>query len=352
MADIIRDIIKNGTYPPVLLLFGEEEFQVDEAASALYAAAAATDATGMNSDVIDGEGTSMDTVLSIARSYPMMSERRAIWVRRFDKVSASRDRKGNDPLSQYLASPSPTTFLLLTASIPSADGIGAASRSNAQTASKKMSALKFPFNVLLKNAQWQEFPRMKEPQVLSWVRDRTQRLGLTISPEVSDFLLLRCGTSLRDLSMEIDKLRTYIGDRTDIGIDDVNAVVGAGKSYNVFELQRAVGRRDAPAAFTIMTRMMEAERQEILIIAMLTRYFVTLFRLCDVQGTTTDRNEIARLAGMQPYAVADNLAVLDRYGPVRIEAALYALAQADLTIKSSSTDPLVILQTMLTRILS
>lgn len=331
-------MIAKGVFPPVLLMYGEEEFLIDQAAQQLFTAAASTDITGMNSDMLDGEDISLDALLSIARSYPMMSDRRVLWVKRFDKISVGREgKKGDHPLTAYVKAPLEQTFLLLTAIMPPI---------------KNKSTAKFPWNVLLQHASFIEYPRMREHQVSAWVRDTVRTQGRTIAQEAADYLVARVGTSLRDLNMEIQKVGIYLGERTDITIDDVNEIAGAGKAYTVFELQKAIGRRDVGAAMTICTRMMEAERVDMLIITMLTRYFTTLFRLCDVRGTTTDNGEIARTVGIPPYFVGEYLDVLNRYHPLQIEQALSALASADASIKSSSTDPLTILQSMLVRIMS
>lgn len=347
---MIDDLIKSGSYPPVLMLFGEEELLVDEAARRLYAAASADDVSGMNSDALEGEGTTLDSILTIARSFPMMGDRRVVWVRRFDKVTGAKDKRGNDIMAAYLASPATSTFLLLTSSLPSLDGLQASLQKNAATAQRKIASQKPPIGAILKNATWHEFPRMREAQVRAWVRVRAKAIGMTIDDATIDFLLLRCGTQLRDLMLELDKLKTYAGDRSEVSIDDVNAIVGAGKTYNIFELQRAIGRADMANAYTILTRMMEAERQEMLIIAMLTRYFLALYKLIDLRGST-DRGDVAKRAGIPLFAVGDHMDAIDRLGPARIERALFLLVQADATIKSSSSDALTVLQTALSQML-
>lgn len=348
---MIDQLIASASFPPVLLIFGASDLLVEEAAQQLYKAAAATDPTGMNADVLDGEQVTIDAITSLARSYPMMSDRRIIWVRRFEKVTVRKDKSGSDPISAYLRDPSSSTFLLLTASIEAADGISAALQRNKATATKKMHGLKHPFNLLLSSHAWVEYPAMRESQARAWVRDRAKGHGWTIDEASLDILMMRTGASLRDLAMELDKLETYVGDRRAITADDVLEVTASGRAYTVYDLQRAVGRLDAPAAYTIVTRMMELGRQEMLILAMLTRYVLALFRLADARLQTTDQAAMARMAEIPTFALGDHLDALDRLGPARVERALHALALADATLKSSSSDPLTVLHTMLARIL-
>lgn len=347
---MIDEILSKGRFPSVLLVFGEEEYLVDDACRKLFDAAVALDTTGMNSDMVDGDGSSLDAVLTLARSFPMMSEKRIVWVRRFEKISGAKDKKGNDIMATYLKDPPASTFLLLSASYPSLDGISASLQKNAATAQRKIKSQKAPIGALLASATWIEFPRMREMQVRTWVRRRAESQGMSIDDAAIDFLVARTGHGLRELDMELHKLQTYAGDRTAITMDDVTDVVGAARAWNIFELQKAIAKVDAASAMTILTKMMEAERQEMFIITMLSRYFLSLYALIDARSSS-DRNEMAKAAGMPPFAVPDALEALDRLGPARVERALYAIQRADATIKSASTETVIVLQQMLADIL-
>lgn len=347
---MIDAILKSGKFPPILLLFGEEDLLVEEDAQRLYDAASAQDTTGMNCDVLDGEEMSLDAVLSIARSFPMMSERRVVWVRRADKLTASKGKKNSDPMQNYIDSPSSSTFLLLTASLVPAHGISAAITKNAATAKRKISALKYPFNLLLQDAPYGEYPHMREAQVGVWLEKRAKSLGITLPRGATELMVAKTGTSLRELAMEMEKLTSYLGSRTEANSDDIQAIVGSSREFNVFELQKAIGKANTAQATTIITRMMETDRQEMLILAMLTRYMTSLFRLIDLRGVT-DKGEIARIAGVKPFAIGEYFDALDHLGPARVERALSVLRTTEVTLKSTSTDTLTVLQLMIARIL-
>ncbi len=347
---MIAEILKSKQFPPVLLLFGEEDLLVEEDAQRLYNAASELDTTGMNCDVLDGEGLSLDAVLSIARSFPMMSERRVVWVRRADKLTATKGKKGADHLQQYLDAPPTSTFLLLTGTLAPAHGISAALKKSAATAKRKISALKYPFNVLLTHVLYGEYPRMREAQIGTWLRSRATQLGFTLPQEATQLIVAKSGTSLRDLSMELEKLATFLGPRKEATLEDVHATVGSSREFSVFELQDAVGNADTARAMTIMTKMMETDRQEMLIIAMLSKYLTSLFRLIDLRGNT-DQFEIARTIGVPQFAIGKAFDALDKLGPSRIERGLGLLRSTEATLKSTSTDPITVLQLMLARML-
>lgn len=347
---MINDIIKKGTFPPVLLLFGAEDYMVEMDAKRLYEAASKLDATGMNCDVLDGEQTSLDTVLSLARSYPMMSDLRVIWVRRAEKMSAPKGKKSADAIMQYFKEPSASTFLLLTATLPAADGIGAQITRNAASAAKKIAALKQPFPAILRSASWSEYPLLKEPQAAIWINKKAAELGIELPQRGPEVFISRCGTSLRDISMELEKLAAYLGDRTQAQEEDIHTSVGSSREYNVFELQRALGRGDQVAATRIVTNMLQVDSQELAMISMLSRFFQQLFKLADARSLT-DQSEISKLTGIPTWALSEQFTVLDTLGVRRVERAIHILRECERTLKSTSTDSLLVLQSMISRIL-
>lgn len=346
---MIKDIIASGSFPPVIVLFGEEDLLLDDDAQRLFDAASKLDTAGMNCDKLDADGMNIEEVLTIARSYPMMSTHRVIWVKHAEKIAASKSKKSADVLLSYLKDPTPSTILMFTASLPTASGLTQAIAKSTTTAQRKIASLKAPFSQLLKHSPWVEYASLREPQVLSWLSSRAGSMGLTLGKDVVELMIARTGTSLRELLMELNKLRMYMGDRTEVALDDVHATFGSTREFNIFELQKAIGRGDSSKSITIVTRMLEVDRQEMLIISMLTRYFMQLFRLLDLRGST-DRTAMAKAAGLPPFAVGDALDAIDVLGPRRIELSLDVLRWAESTLKSSATPPLTVLQTTLSRI--
>lgn len=347
----VDKLLNKGAPAPIIVLFGEEEFLVEQTAKSLYERLAAMDTTGMNADVMDGEGTSIDSIVSIARSYPMMADRRVIWVRRFEKVAAKKDRKGNDPLSAYLVNPSTTTVLIISGGFDAADGISAALQRNKAAAEKKIASMRFPLGVLLQKTTWVEFPRMKGTQLSAWITAEFGNHGRTVSAEAMDLLQMKSGTSLRELALEIGKVILYAGDSKEITLDHVNAVGGSGRSFTVYDLQRSIARRSIDESFRILNRIMSTGRQEMLVISSLTRFFTALFVLIDARAMS-DRNDMAKAAGIPPFAVAEHLDALESFGPAGVERALDLLAEADSTLKSSPMDSIIVLERMLASMLT
>jgi DNA polymerase-3 subunit delta len=356
MIESIDNIIKTRNFPPVLLMFGEEEFLLDEAYQRLVEAAVDEETGSFNFDLLEGSESTPETVVEMASAFPMMAERRVVAVRHFDKLVSGRGgsrAEQKSPLATYFAAPSPTTLLILLASVPDLNGLTAAINNPKQKAKadKKLKSAKFPYNILLKENEWIEFPRLYDRDIPSWVARRFKQYKRDITPDACELLVAQVGTSLRDLHNEIEKILIYVGDKPKITRDDIVHLTGASKNYNIFELQKAIGLREFSRSIEIVQRMLSVDRQELLIITMLTRYFTILWKLSEARHMSRDNFELGKTVGVSPFFLSEYLGALQRYSTGQIERAFEALREADLSVKTSSGNSDIILQRMLTRIL-
>lgn len=358
--DSVRNIIHTKNFPPILFLFGEEEFLVDEATRQLVNSAQEAGMDEFNTDVLDGEDITPEQLVQMASAFPMMGTKRLVLVKRFDKVVSGRRSKNDtkSQLAEYFRNPSPSTFLVLKVTDSRTvneelKGIAAAFNNPKQRdkANEKVKKLKFPFNMAISHADWVEYPKLHERDIPSWIANRLKSMGYTISPQACELIVAQVGGSLRDISNEIEKILTYIENKTAVSEDDVMSVVGASRTYNVFELQRSVGERSVGKALDILLNMLRNDRQELLIISLLTRYFVALWKLTDARRLSTNSFELSKAIGVSSFFIPEYLSALNRYSPAEIERAFFALQTADRTIKSTSADVMVVMQKMLLSIM-
>lgn len=357
MINSIETLITTQNFPPVLLMFGEESFLLDEAYNKLIDAAVDKETGAFNFDILEGSDTTPETVVEMSSAFPMMAERRVVVVKHFDKLVTGRGgakAEQKSPLLSYFTTPSPTTMLILLASVPDLNGITTAQNNPKQKAKaeKKLKSAKFPYKLLLQHAAWMEFPKLYDRDIPSWVATRLKQHKRSITPDACELLIAQVGTSLRDLHNEIEKILIYVRDKAKITRDDVVHLIGSSKTYNIFELQKAVGQRNAARSVEIMQRMLSVDRQELLIITMLTRYFTILWKLCEARLTSRDNFELGRTVGISPFFLPEYLGAAEQYSVRHIENAFRALCDADYAVKTSSGASDIILQKMLLNIMA
>jgi len=356
MLTTVEKIISEKKYPKIIFLFGEEEFLLDEAYEKLLSFFLAEDKNYSEFEVKDADSDSINDVISSCNIFPFISKKRVVAVNNFDKFYSGRISKKTEqssPLALYLKSPQETTILILKGNVKKLNGLSNAlsSKTSQAKAEKIISGAGFPYHTLLSNYMWIEFPKVYENQYSSWVAKRFKNHGKSIASEAASMLVMYTNPNLRDLSSEIEKILLYVAERKEITSEDINFLIGENRDYNVYELQKAIGKRDLPLALKIIENMLSTDRKEMLIMTVLINYFTALYKLIEESVTNPDRYKLAASLGVNPMFVSDYLATIKLYSIEEIENAFQALTEADVTLKSTSTDSIFVMQRMLISIM-
>lgn len=223
-----------------------------------------------------------------------------------------------------------------------------------------------------------DFPALEgESEVQSFLQSRLRRAGKSMARNAVAELIARCGSEARQLTSEIDKLIAYVGDRSEIDLDDVKAMVAATAELSVFELVDAVAERRPREALQQLELMLDQQAAPMMILAMLIRQFRFLLqarhlldkgivdprllggRAYDFNQQVTGKRDGRSLLDSWKAQVAEvlptegktalltqhyfplwkTLTVARRMPAELIEATLERLLQTDLALKSSHLDP-------------
>jgi DNA polymerase-3 subunit delta len=325
LPDLLASLAR-GEVAPVYLLYGEEDFLAGEALDAILPAALAGGERTFNLDILNGGETDGRDIVARASSFPMVGGRRVVVVREADKLSPH----DYELLAAYAGEPSPSSCLILIAAKPD--------------------MRKKPFTTIKRSGWALECRRLYENQIPAWITGTVAKGGRSIEPEAAKLLAAYIGTSLRELSSELDKLYVYAGTRKEITAGDVSALVGMSKEYTPFELQRVVGRRDTARAMTILEEILDAGGGVPLIIATMTNYFLTLWKLHDLQRRGVMQKEQAAAARINPYFLQEYHEALAFQPPASCERALLLLAEADEQSKSGAYDVRGVMEALIVRL--
>lgn len=292
------------------LFSGEEDFLIDETVDALIDAAVEREARSFDLDILHGSDVDGSEIAVRASAYPLAGKWRVVVVREFEKAA------NKDALIPYLENPSGSTILVIIAS-------------------RRDDRLKI-FKVLKDKSVILECKPLYEDKIPSWIDRRIEQKGKKASPEACQLIQSRVGTSLRGIQNEIDKIFTFVAGRNNVEVEDVAAVVGISRQYNVFELQRAVGQHRVEKALEILGRMLEEGEQPTGIIVTLSRFFQKLWVYPDLRATAASDSQLAASIGVNPYFLRDYAEAARHYSPARVEQILSSLLEADIKIKTSA----------------
>lgn len=317
----LQAAVEKRQFAPIYFFYGAEDFLIDEGVEMIVAKAVDPAMKSFNFDVVYGSKADAKEVVAHASAFPMMSDRRVVLVKEFEKLVSSDPAR--ELISTYIERPLESTSLILVSLQPD--------------------FRRKPFTDLKKSAETIECKSLFDSQIPHWISNRIRKYKKKVNPEACRLLHAYVGNSLRIIHSEIEKLLTFVGDRPEITAEDVTAVVGASKGYTVFDLQNAIGAKDMRAASRILERMIQAGQSPQLMIVMLTRFFTQLWKMHDLKSKRLSDGQIASELGVNPYFVKQFVSYSSKFSSEEIERCFQALLEADTVLKTTSRDPKIVL---------
>src|SRR6266545_1860235 len=283
---LLRSLKKGARIPePVYLLHGDEDVLKDEAIRALVDTAVGS-SRDFNLDVRFAPDLTPESLHALVNTPPMLADRRAVVLRGVEQLG-KRKTKLRDELVRYLASPNPTTMLVLV--------VAAGEEPDAEIVRATTSVAMEPLTA-------ERVPR--------WMQHRAATLGITVATDAAELLLKAVGNDLTTLSRELEKLAALTaGTGRPVTAEDVSSLVGVRRGETVFDLvEAALERRVARAAQLVEPVLEQAGMSGVKIISLLGTHLV---------GTALARSErdrgvhVARLPdtlyrqmqGVRPYGM-------------------------------------------------
>jgi DNA polymerase-3 subunit delta len=283
--ELIFKNIKNKEFLPIYFFHGEEAYYIDIAVKALENDVLTEDEKAFNQTVVYGKDTNYNEILSLAKQYPMMGDKQLIIVKE------AQDLKLNDEetkiLEKYVENPVESTILVFAHK------------------HKKVDSRKKVFKTLDKAKMLFHSEPVKDYNLAKWIDDEARNLQIKLAPGISQLLADYLGNDLSRIANELNKMKLVLKDGEVLDGKLVETHIGISKEFNVFELQKALGKKDANTAFKIAYYMGKNPKTNpiVMTIGNLYNFFsnVVLYHTVSHQSPPTIASEL----GINPYFVKD-----------------------------------------------
>ena len=314
------------------VFYGPDEFRASEALADLRASLDVDDTLATNTSELTGRGLRPAELVQHAMAPPFMGDARLVIVEGL--LSALGGRRGIvdewQPLLDALPlMPSQNTVVLRER--PPRDD-----RRNVVGRSPLLAALKD-----LDGVEVTEFPllrvyggRGRPSPVAVWLRERADRLGVPIEEAALQRLVDLVGADLRMLASELDKLRTYAGERA-IAAADVDALTPEAREQSIFDVVDAVVEGRAPAALRTLDRLLTSGSEPPLRIqAMIARQVRHLVRATELLAAGASEDEVGAACGVRGFPATKLTRQARASNSIQAEAALRAIEASDTKVKT------------------
>jgi DNA polymerase-3 subunit delta len=323
--DFIREI-NAGKIRPVYLFSGEEEYLKEDALRRIKGAVIKAEFLHFNYDLLSGKEISGTELLNKLLTLPAGEGKRLIVIRDTQKLNPSVKEK----IIEYLESPSQTSCLILWA--------------------PKVDLRKKFYATIEKQGESVTFYPLRDKELSPWVRDYLSRRKKKISTDALGLLIERVGNNLGEMTGELEKLLICIGKRNEINLEDVENLVGAVKTYTIFALTDAIGKRGEKKALDILSRMMDEGTSATEILYMIVRQFRLLLRTRNLLEKKFFENKIIQTLALKPFVVKNLLIQARNFSLEKLIESFENLLQAEVEIKSSIKTPRMVLELLILKL--
>ncbi len=309
----------------VFLFVGNDKYLKEEALKKLISSlpGSARDL----SDLITFYGGELDhqEVIDSLNTVPLLSDNRIIIIRDIDKISDELKAS----LIEYIKRPSRTAYLVLDSQDDSAieDYAEASGHINIR-----------------------QFGSPTGNSLASWIKDYLKSKGKSIEDDAVDILKELEGNDLSYLSLELDKLIAFSGDRKNIASQDVEEIIGKSLIKSVFDMADEIGRKNTAGAINIASSLISAGKKEYELIGILSWFLKRMLKARMMKDAGENNYSIASIVRVGRKFQDDFFRQLASFKQDKIRAGIEVLLQADLDIKRSRFDSGSILELTIIRL--
>ena len=226
----LRERLEKQGGEPLYLFVGDDRQAVDQAVALVEERLVDPELAALNAARLRGSESSVEELIGLCSTLPMMSERRLVVLREPEKL------KNEDALLAYLADPAPTTSLVL---VPTEHD---RRRKLAQAMEKAATTL-----VL-------QPPGPGDLQ--AWVKRSLAPHGIEVSSEALALLQDLVETDTLLLSNELEKLALYCSQTGRVEREDVEAILGRTRAVEVWALTGAIEDGRPEVALAALHRLL------------------------------------------------------------------------------------------------
>lgn len=318
----LRDAIKRNTFDGVYYIYGEDDFQKNDAVKQLVEAAIEPAMRDFNMETLraqEVDAKSLDAALS---ALPMMADRRIVLIK--DVGAMKKDAR--KVLDKYLDHPSPDVLVLLV-------------ETSGGKTDKDLPGKSTPLG----------FDNLSADRIPRWISHyATTEFHMKITAEAAELLQSAAGTDLLQLVSELDKLASYTGGK-EVQESDVAAVVGVRRGETMADFLDQVAYRNASNALELLPHILsQPKTSAVQLVMALTVQTIALAwgKAKRGEGLPTSRlqteffnlmKQSGSLFTGRPWgsAVSTWSASLDRWTTESLDKALAALLDADVALKET-----------------
>jgi DNA polymerase-3 subunit delta len=326
----IHKKIKQNKIAPLYVLYGQEEFLIEETVNLIINSSLSSEEIEFNLSVFDMNEVPIDVAIEDAETLPFMGDKRVVIIKdpvfftgNKDKTKVEHDLKR---LEQYLEAPSPDAVVIFTGNYD------------------KLDERKKIVKLLKKNGEVIQASLMDEKAITAWVKNKVTEAQKEIDEEAIHLLLQLVGPKLMLLANEIEKLVLYISPDTRIDSSVIRNLVPRTLEQNVFSLIDMIVKRRIKDALLFFYDLLEQKEEPIKILSLLAGQFRLIYQVKELYKRGYGQNQTGTYLKVHPYRVKLAGDQAAKFTEAELQKIMNDLAEIDYKMKTGKMDKKLLIE--------
>lgn len=315
-------------------VYGSEAFQKNQSLNIITHTLGIDEIDNFDSFLVYGDDYSskanqISSMIENLYMMPFAQPNKSLVIKNFDEMNA----ENQDYVAKYLDKASEYSILILLC--------------------EKLDARTSRAKKILENCLTIECKELKSPTILiKWLNEEIRRRQLQMDESAKMTFINSIELDFYTAFNELNKLELYIGQNKRITLNDVKSCTALSKAHNIFELIDEIGYKRVEKALYINENLLENMENQIMILTMITNFFMTLWKLSALKKKNISDPEIKSryMNEILPFLRDKYFAFLKNYPHDKIKMAIDLLLQTDRQAKLTMASEYVLLDTLIYKI--
>jgi DNA polymerase-3 subunit delta len=264
----------------------------------------------LNLHLFYGTDASVSDVLSACLSFPMLTDRKLVVVKEFDKLQVN----DKESFLKYILNPQSKTILVLVA--------------------ERFGTNKFQKDIL-KSAISILCRYLNNNDLYQWTLDKFNQADIKINKDSISFLVENIGSNLLRLNLEIEKIINFLNAGESLTLGKISQITGFTREVNIFSFQKYLAVKNLKACLKIGNYLLEQGESLAAILPMLFIYFRRMWVVKQLLYKSYSQSKILEIVGGSSYVYRDIFTTHANFTSQQLEFIFEKLQEAEVQYKTS-----------------
>ena len=325
----VSKYLTKGKILPIYFLIGEDDYSIDNTIEEIRKSVEPLVLSEFDKEFISlDKNSNLSQILDLAFSFPFGGGKKLLVIKNFENLSNKKE------LNSYVNNSAEFSVVVI-----------------AQYSKAPAEPLKEPFNLLLEKKYLFEARTETGDDLIEWVIHRAEKMNLEFSNDFARGLIEITGNDKGLLEMQLQKISDYSINKPKLSFDEIKKITSPTKQYSVFDLQDSLGAGNKSKAVEIAFNLIDAGVELVMIINMLAKFINTVAQITEMVRSKINDIEASQMIGVSRYYYINCKKATYFISDERLLKASNALLNADLSVKTTNTEPKTVLLVLISEMM-